>query len=163
MPSKQPKKKRPGKKPDTRATSERMQAMINAYAATCNLVKAAKKAGIDRSTHYQWLDTKPRYADAFNKTKRAAVDYLESKAVQRSAVGWLEPIHYQGSVCGHVRRYDGGTLQFLLRGMAPEKYGHRTEISGPGGRPVEIRIAERIAAANKRLIEMRKNDASSVG
>jgi hypothetical protein len=71
----------------------------------------------------------------------AAGDYLESVAVERATVGWLEPIHYQGKVCGHVRRYDGGLLQFLLRGMMPEKYGvHRHQVSAPQGTPTQSKI-----------------------
>jgi hypothetical protein len=31
-------------------------------------------------------------------------------------------------------------MQFLLRGMAPAKYGSKTEISGPQGTPVQAKI-----------------------
>lgn len=140
MPRKQPKKKQPKKNPDKRTTQQRMKAMIACYAETCNLVKAAQKAGISRAVHYLWLKKAPRYRAAFSETKQSAVDYLKSVAVERATVGWLEPIHYQGSICGHVRRYDGGTLQFLLRGMAPEEFGNRTEISGPSGAPVQVNV-----------------------
>lgn len=138
MPRKQP--KRPKKKTDDRTTQQRMKAMIKAYAETGNLVHAARKAGISREVHYQWLKKAPRYAEVFKETKRSAVDYLKSVAVERAAVGWLEPVHYQGSVCGHVRRFDGGLLQFLLRGMCPEEFGNRTEVSGPQGKPIEAKI-----------------------
>lgn len=140
MPKKRPKKKQPKKKPDTRNTQQRMKAMIACYAETCNLVQAAKKAGISRDTHYDWLKKAPRYAAVFAETKRSAVDYLKSVAVERATVGWLEPVHYQGSICGHVRRFDGGLLQFLLRGMAPEEFGARTEVTGPMGKPIEAKI-----------------------
>jgi len=127
------------KRKDNRTTPERMRAMMNAYAETCNIVAAARKAGIARKTHYRWME-RPKYAAVFEKTKRLAADYLESEAVTRATKGWLEPIYYQGSRCGSVRRYDGGLMQFLLRGMMPERYGSKTEISGPAGQPIQAKI-----------------------
>jgi hypothetical protein len=58
----------------------------------------------------------------------------------RAGEGWLEPVYYQGSVCGDVRRFDSGLMQFLLRGMMQEKYGARQEISGPQGAPLQAKI-----------------------
>jgi hypothetical protein len=69
-----------------------------------------------------------------------AGEHLETVAVERATKGWLEPIYYQGARCGSVRRYDGGLLQFLLRGTLPEKYGHKTEISGPEGAPLQAKV-----------------------
>lgn len=60
--------------------------------------------------------------------------------MERATKGWLEPVFYQGARCGSVRRFDGSLLQFLLRGMLPEKYGHKTEISGPEGQPLQAKI-----------------------
>jgi hypothetical protein len=60
--------------------------------------------------------------------------------IERAGEGWLEDVYYQGGVCGQVRRFDSGLLQFLLRGMMPEKYGSKTEISGPQGAPMQAKI-----------------------
>lgn len=133
-----PRKKKPRRR-DSRNTNARMSAFLKAYSETCNLLQAAKRAGIERRTHYFWLE-KPRYAAEFAQCKRLAADYLESEAVRRAAKGWLEPVMYQGTQVSTVRRYDGGLMQFLLRGMMPEKYGARTEVSGPQGKPIEARI-----------------------
>jgi len=130
-------KKRTGPK----TTKERAQALLAAYAETCNIRQAAKRAGINRSTHYRWLEKYPRYAAVFQESKRAAADYLESVAVERASVGWLEPVHYQGAICGHVRRFDSGLMQFLLRGLKPDVYGvQKTEVSGPQGTPIQAKI-----------------------
>jgi hypothetical protein len=70
-----------------------------------------------------------------------AADYLESQAVERATVGWLEPVFFQGKQCGTVRRYDGGLLMFLLRGMMPEKYGNKVRIQAPGvAAPVQPKV-----------------------
>jgi hypothetical protein len=75
----------------------------------------------------------PGYRRAFEETRLVAGDELESIAVERATVGWLEPVHYQGKVCGHITRYSDGLLMFLLRGMMPEKYGvqRRQQVSAP--------------------------------
>ena len=105
-----------------------------------NLVRAARQAGITRQAHYLWLK-RPNYAEAFRKTQTQAGEYIESIAVDRATDGWLDPVFYQGQKCGQVRRYDSGLLQFLLRGMLPEKYGaQRTEVSGPQGTPIQHKI-----------------------
>jgi hypothetical protein len=121
-------------------TKEKIQAFFAAYAATCNIVGAARKAGISRTSHYRWL-AKPNYREAFTRAQHLAREYLESELVKRATKGWTEPIFYQGAQCGTVRRFDGATGMALLRGMWPEKYGtQRQEISGPQGTPIQAKI-----------------------
>src|SRR5215831_1440150 len=59
---------------------------------------------------------------------------------REASVGWEEDVFYQGAKCGTVTRYDSGLMQLLLKGFLPEKYGNKTEISGPQGAPVQARI-----------------------
>jgi hypothetical protein len=108
------------------------RAFLNAFEDSGCIRHAAKAVGLTRQIHYKWLKCDPDYQAAFKESQRAAADYLESVAVERATTGWLEPVHYKGKVCGHVRRYDGGLLQFLLLGMMPERYGaQRHELSAP--------------------------------
>jgi hypothetical protein len=80
------------------------------------------------------------YSAAFERRKQEAGSYLESEAIERAGQGWSEIVYYQGAPVGEVRRFDSGLMQFLLRGMMPEKYGSRTEISGPQGAPMQAKI-----------------------
>jgi hypothetical protein len=124
-----------------RTTSERIQAFLQAYSETCNVVAACRLCGIARRTHYAWLKKYPRYAEVFKESQRAAGDYLESEAVDRASKGWLEPVYYQGAVCGHVRRFSDGLLKFLLRGLKPDVYGtQRQEISAPRETPKQAKV-----------------------
>ena len=126
---------------DPRTPAEKRQAILGAFAATCNIVRACKKAKVGRATHYRWLKENAGYAAVFKESRRAAGDFLESEAVVRATKGWLEPVLYQGRVCAHVRRYSDGLLMMLLRGMMPEKYGtQRQEISGPQATPMQGKI-----------------------
>jgi hypothetical protein len=128
----------PRKKGDSRTTKQRRQVFLTCYSETCNILRAAKKARITRCLHYEWLKD-AEYAKTFALYKKLAGEYMEAMAVERAAEGWLEPIHYQGKKCGTVRRYDGGLMQFLLRGLMPEKYGARAEV-GSAEAPVQAKI-----------------------
>ena len=125
---------------DSRTTYERKCDFLKAYANCLNADRAAEIAKVDRSSHFRWFRKDPHYAAAFEKRKKIAGQFLETEAITRAGEGWLEDVYYQGAVCGQVRRYDSGLLQFLLRGMMPEKYGAKTEISGPQGAPVQAKI-----------------------
>ena len=135
---KKPAKRKPTE--DKRSQQEKMKAFLQEYAVTCSVVIAADQSGVGRSTHYWWLKHAPKYAATFERTRQMLGDYIEDSAIDRAVEGWLEPIYYQGSQCGTVRRYDGGLMQLLLRGFKPEKYGHRAEISGPAGTPMQGKI-----------------------
>lgn len=69
---------------------------------------------------------------------------LEDKAIARVRDGTIEKVFYQGDECGERRVYDSGLMQFLLRGLKPERYGRKVELSGPDGGPVQVSIAETI-------------------
>lgn len=146
MAGKKKPRKKPAPKPAARKQSkvpakQRAKQLLEAYADTCNIVKACRKAKVARQNHYRWLRKNPEYAAAFNERKQQAADLLESIAVERAAEGYLEPVLYQGQVAAHVRRFSDGLMMFLLRGMMPEKYGvQRQEISGPQGTPMQAKI-----------------------
>jgi hypothetical protein len=122
------------------STAARARAFLAAYRRTCNITSSAKAAGINPRQHYRWLEKYPKYAAAFESAQRVAADYLESVAIKRATTGWEEPVFYQGEECGRVRRFDGGLMQFLLRGAKPEKYRQSAEVTGPGGGPIQATL-----------------------
>jgi len=118
----------------------RARAFLAVYRRTCNITAAARAAKINPRRHYRWLAKYPKYAEAFERAKIVAGDFLESAAVERATAGWLEPVFYQGQKCGSVRRFDGGLMQFLLRGAKPEKYKNSAELTGPNGGPIQATL-----------------------
>ena len=128
------------KEEDPRTEHERMRDFLKAWTETFSVVHAAEIANVGTSSHYRWIQTSPNYAAAFEKRKKHAGNFLETEAIARAGEGWLEDVYYQGAPCGTVRRFDSGLTQFLLRGMMPEKYGAKQEISGPAGAPVQAKI-----------------------
>lgn len=58
--------------------------MLQALSASLGIVStAAKSVGIDRSTHYKWLDSDPEYKAAYESINEDAIDYVESKLYEQ--------------------------------------------------------------------------------
>lgn len=127
---------------------------LAAFRKLGNITEAAAKAKIDRGMHYRWLEASEKYqtafaaaSEAFAQLRMETVDKIESAALKRARDGVLEPVFYQGEKVGAVRRFPEGTVQFLLRAHKPEKYGAKTEITGPNGGPLEAGILVRFVDA----------------
>jgi hypothetical protein len=141
MPRKRPPSKKPPSKPnDPRSTREKQKDFLAAYGDVFAVGRAAEISNLDRQDHYRWYRKDAKYAKAFERRKEIAGHYLETECIERAGAGWTEDIYYQGTPCGTVRRYDSGLAQFLLRGLMPEKYGSKTEITGPQGAPIQAKI-----------------------
>ncbi len=116
------------------------RAFLAAYCTTGNVSEAARLAGINRLSHYDWLHSDERYAAVFEQAVEISGDYLEAVARDRATKGWLEPVYYHGTVVGHVRKYSDTLLIFLLKGVRPEKFRDNATIrhTGPGGGAIQI-------------------------
>ncbi len=112
---------------------------LNAF-ATCGSVKlAAEKVGMDRTTHYTWMDDE-EYKNAYARARRVAADALEEEARRRAVDGWME----RG-----VRVYSDKLLIALLKANFPDRYKERVEskveLSG------EVGIVDALKEARERL------------
>jgi hypothetical protein len=81
------------------------RAFLAAFSRCGSLSSAAKRARIDRRTHYNWL-ADPVYQQAFQQAIREAGDALEDK------------LNELANVTAAI---------FLLKGLRPEKYKDRQE------------------------------------
>lgn len=129
------------------------RAFLAAYRLTADITAAATAAKIDRGMHYRWLKQSESYRVAFDRARIEVGDAIEAAAIKRARDGVLEPVFYQGIKCGAVRRYPEGTAMFLLRGLKPDIYGQKTEISGPNGGPLEVSLADVLLARRKKRDE----------
>ena len=126
---------------------------LEKYIDIGDITLTAKVTGIDRSTHYKWLEEDPEYQLNFAAADKQALDVLESEAYRRAVKGVNKPIYYKGQRCGYVREYSDSLLIFLLKGNAPEKYRERHELVGANGKPL-LDIKE---------VEVRLSDVSNTG
>lgn len=93
-----------------------------------NIGRAASMSNITRQTHYRWLRDDARYAAAYeNDVRPQAVSALEDEA-NRRAMGYEEPIWFQGQKVGTITKYSDRLMELLLKANNPDKYRERTEI-----------------------------------
>lgn len=100
-------------------------AFLAAFSECGNVKKSAKIVGIDRRTHYRWLEEDADYALLFKDAREDAADMLEEEARRRAM---LET---------------GGSdtlLIVLLKANNPDKFRERTDHrhSGPDGKAIQI-------------------------
>jgi hypothetical protein len=85
------------------------RAFLAAFSRCGSLSKAAKRAKVDRRTHYNWLKDDPWYVQAFRQAMIEAGDSLQDK---------LTEIAFEGNVTAAI---------FLLKGLKPETFRDRIE------------------------------------
>jgi hypothetical protein len=85
------------------------RAFLAAFSSYGSLSKSAKRAKVDRRTHYNWLKDDPWYVRAFQQAVVEAGDSLQDK---------LTEMAFEGNVTAAI---------FLLKGLKPETYRDRVE------------------------------------
>ena len=99
---------------------------------------AAEAAGVHLSTVYEARRTDAAFGEAWAGVETKLTESLEREAVRRAYDGWDEPVFQKGEQVGVVRKYSDPLLMFLLRGRRPDVYRDRTELTGPGGGPIQL-------------------------
>jgi len=158
------------------ALTKKQRAFLAAFRECGVISHAAQMSNVNRSRHYQWLDAKEEYADAFRDAHEEAIDRLESEARRRACEGVVtikfdkdgNPLRDPRKVdedgllkdgCDdpwyYEHTYSDNLLAKLLAAHRPEKFGNKLtqEISGPGGKPIELHAVRRIALSNPELSE----------
>jgi hypothetical protein len=64
-----------------------------------SIASSARLAGIDRSTHYDWMARDEKYKAAFYLAVQMAKDAVFEDLVQRGTVGVFKPFVYKGEFC----------------------------------------------------------------
>lgn len=126
---------------------QRQGIFLRALAQGETMARALAQAGIaSRATINAWREKDADFAAAYVEAQENASDLLEAEARRRAVDGVEEPLHYQGQVFAHVRRYSDTLLLALLKATRPEKFKDRVEHSGS----VEVNLAERLARGRAR-------------
>lgn len=108
-------------------TKIRKQAMLDALEKSLGVVtQACKAVGIERKTHYKWLDSDKDYAQAVKELKGVALDFAESQ------------LHKQ---------INGGNVSatiFYLKCKGKDRgYVERVEVTGAeDGSPIQVEILD---------------------
>lgn len=71
-----------------KASTEKKNAMLQALEKTLGVVTTAcKSVGIERKTHYNWLDNDPEYREAVEAIADVAIDFVESSLFKQIKEG----------------------------------------------------------------------------
>lgn len=104
---------------------------------TANVSEAARAAGIDRKTAYNWRHCDTRFCDQWKQALEDATDALEAEARRRAVDGYDEPVIHGGRVICDTegrpltrKRYSDGLLRMLLRAHRPAHYANSRGQSG---------------------------------
>lgn len=133
---------------------EKQDSFLTAYVQCGTLSGAQRISGVSRHNHQFWKTSDPAYATRFEEAHETAVDNAEEALRKRGIEGVLEPVFYQGEVCGQIRKYSDACLIFYLKGRRGDVFRERTEISGPNGGPVQVEDLSGIPTAQ--LEQMRQ-------
>src|ERR1700733_1347099 len=85
------------------------RAFLAAFSRCGSLSKSAKRAKVDRRTHYNWLKDDPWYVQGFQQAVIEVGDSLEDR---------LTEMAFDGNVTAAI---------FLLKGLKPQKFRERIE------------------------------------
>lgn len=103
---------------------------LHALAETGNIATASAAAGWKNTMiprNYKRVDK--LFSEAWDKAAEASSDILEAEAVRRATEGVMEPVYYQGDVVGYKLAYSDSLLQFLLKGVNPDKFRESTLVN----------------------------------
>lgn len=104
-------------------------AFLETLRRTANVSDAARAAGIDRKTAYNWRRDDTLFCDQWKQALEEAADVLEAEARRRAIEGYDEPLIHGGRlICDAEgrpvirKRYSDGLLRMLLRAHRPAQY-----------------------------------------
>lgn len=96
-----------------------------AYLSSKSLLRAQRRAGVHRHSHYYWMEHDPKYPEFFRRARRIIADEVEEEAYHRAFVGTDWPIYYHGRIIGSYKIYSDKLAIFMLKTFKPEIYGDK--------------------------------------
>jgi len=124
--------------PEAIATRMNKKAMIAALKKSLGIVSTAVlKVGINRATHYKWLDSDPEYKAAAEEVGEEVLDFAESKLFQNVNDGKEASVFFllkcRGKGRGYVERQElehnigNGVSKFVFE-LHGDETGGSTEV-----------------------------------
>lgn len=108
---------------------DKRDAFLAAYVELGTLTHAAGAVGIDRSSHYKWMDTDPEYPSLFAVAAAKGKEAMVREARRRAIEGTDKPVYQGGKLVGTIREYSDTLLIFLMKGAMPETYRERVDVT----------------------------------
>jgi hypothetical protein len=131
-------------------TPEKRTAFIAVLADTCNVTAAAAAIGVSRQALYNRREVDAEFAAAWQAAEKLGVEGMKDEIKRRAFKGVLEPVFYQGTECGSIRKYSDTLAMFLIKAHDPAyRDSSRVDIGNADGKPFEISDADAAIEAAK--------------
>lgn len=85
-------------------------ALLEAFRDLGTIQGAAKAVGVDRRTHYRWMQKDPEYRRDFDDCADETAGLLMDELVSRAIHGWDEPVFHAGKRAMDFARDANGEL-----------------------------------------------------
>ena len=85
-------------------TRTKKAAFLRAISENCSVTSSSRLAGIDRTTHYEWLAQDSKYKEGFDIATQMGKDAMLDDLVRRGRIGVFTPYVYQGDFCYEPRK-----------------------------------------------------------
>lgn len=118
-----------GKRRKIENVEAQKQMYLEAVPRLFTVAASLKAAGVTPSALARWREEDGAFLVAERQQRELAADVLEGEAVRRAYKGVRRPVYQGGLLAGHVTEYSDTLLVFLLKGMRPDKYRERAEVS----------------------------------
>lgn len=100
-----------------------------------NVTRACEITKVTRMAVWQRENCDPEFKKRLDAAKQVGADFLEEEAVRRAFEGVDEPVGFYMGVSNAVKtNYSDALIQFLLKGLKPEKYKERVQTDGTQSR-----------------------------
>ena len=93
------------------------------------MTAAAREAGVNRSTHYNWMEADLEYAEQFDAVNEELADELEQEARRPALKGVEEPVFKGGERVGTITKYSDALLILLLKAKRPDQFGDSVDVT----------------------------------
>lgn len=121
-----------------RTQEKEREAFLSALREGASVSAAAKKAGVGRSTVYEWRNADDDFARAWDDAYETGTDAIEDEAKRRAVEGTDKPIFYKGAQVATVKEYSDTLLMQQLNARRPEKYRTNHKVEHTGGLKITI-------------------------
>jgi hypothetical protein len=107
------------------------ETFLLAFRSEANLTSAAKIAGVDRQTAYDWCKRYPAFKALYDDAEQEANDVIRGEIHRRAVLGYEENVYQLGKYCGTITRYSDALLMFQAKARMPE-YREKQQIEHSG-------------------------------
>lgn len=120
--------------PDKSLSSEDRERYIAEYARTGLKMKSASNIGVDYGAIKNLAEMDEEFQQNIIAAYNTYRENLEREAHARAVEGWEEPVYYQGTQIGTIRRKSDRMLELMLKRHIPEFRDHqKVDMNVTGG------------------------------